>query len=754
MPLSPLEQRAKLAQEMTHRVSHSQMSPEDARWLEARARYINDLPLEEPMFSPLDLIGTGIPTKIASAVGALGKVAGREGLRQIDRAMMEGSGPLATALAPAAPKFVVKPKGGNWLAGSVEDALAGLKRANVPDPALGGNPNDPRMALNNWIEGPLTKYVKTRMATPEDEVRALAEQGMLHFDPPQRGNTVAVVNRRMAGYPQLSEASTESARRWEDLVDAIPGEAGYIDHVRVLGTQEPASIRGELRRLGGQFAVDNPEAKAYSWNRGYTNQDLGFHHLIDELSNAMNPASGLPKNLQLTPEAVKQMSMEKAVRRVADINAWREANRLEANRALAEQTSLVRDYPHSEAMPNPKGLRWVELKKQESLPEGWSFKPGEGEYAGYDWFFDPQGIPHNALNDPRNQMLADQLKYEGDIMGHCVGNYCPDVMEGRSRIFSLRNKKTGEPHVTVEVQPYSKHDSDFVFYELEDKLGRRPTQEEWDAAMAQKEPKIVQIKGKGNRAPTEEYLPFVQDFVRNSPLGQSWGEVQEARNAGLRKATDVFNSNELAKLQQAGAELPAHGWLGGQDIQQLHNLITPEGKRLKYDTAGNIIGDEANNFARGGAVHGYAGGGVVESLAKLFSKYLASKEIPQEQKMLMGVYRGYSGDFPAARPGIDIYATPQRRAAEYYAARRAAETGTEPHVEMLMVDPFAGKQKSLSLPMDKYNDDVVITKARKLEPADIESDIQLYAQGGAVSSAYDKNAIDAIVNRFYEEQYA
>ena len=51
-----------------------------------------------------------------------------------------------------------------------------------------------------------------------------------------------------------------------------------------------------------------------------------------------------------------------------------------------------------------------------------------------------------------SKYLGDALKYEGDTMGHCVGGYCPDVLEGHSRIFSLRDAK-GEPHVTVETKP-------------------------------------------------------------------------------------------------------------------------------------------------------------------------------------------------------------------------------------------------------------------------------------------------------------
>lgn len=42
------------------------------------------------------------------------------------------------------------------------------------------------------------------------------------------------------------------------------------------------------------------------------------------------------------------------------------------------------------------------------------------------------------------------LKAEGEYMGHCVGGYCEPVMDGRTRILSLRDKR-GMPHATVEL---------------------------------------------------------------------------------------------------------------------------------------------------------------------------------------------------------------------------------------------------------------------------------------------------------------
>jgi hypothetical protein len=49
------------------------------------------------------------------------------------------------------------------------------------------------------------------------------------------------------------------------------------------------------------------------------------------------------------------------------------------------------------------------------------------------------------------------------------------------------------------------------------------------------EPTIIQIKGKGNKKPNDEYLPFVQDFVKSG----KWSHVGDIRNTGLVRAMDV-----------------------------------------------------------------------------------------------------------------------------------------------------------------------------------------------------------------------
>ena len=135
--------------------------------------------------------------------------------------------------------------------------------------------------------------------------------------------------------------------------------------------------------------------------------------------------------------------------------------------------------------------------------------------------------------------LADALKYEGDTMGHCVGGYCDDVLQGRSRIFSLRDAK-GQPHVTIEVRPPSKAGRIKASADefLADK-GRPHVSldelEEWaEVGDGDFQHSIVQIKGKGNAKPIDEYLPFVQDFVRS----QEWSDIGDLRNTGLKATRD------------------------------------------------------------------------------------------------------------------------------------------------------------------------------------------------------------------------
>jgi hypothetical protein len=222
-----------------------------------------------------------------------------------------------------------------------------------------------------------------------------------------------------------------------------------------------------------------------------------------------------------------------------------------------------------------------------------------------------------------SKALEDALKYEGETMGHCVGGYCPDVVEGRSRIYSLRDKK-GQPHVTIEVAPgkdktglitadelppeeladmkrRNVYDPNFM-YRFNDQMGR------YLPELGPFEPSIVQIKGKGNKAPKEDYLPAVQDFVRSG----NFGRVGDLQNTGLVKFGNEYRLPSDFLYRSDEGE-----WVNLQDAAKQYFPDSPT-KQNNFITGAmgepqsiKLISKE-EGLARGGAVRGYQAGGAVE----------------------------------------------------------------------------------------------------------------------------------------------
>lgn len=498
----------------------------------------------------------------------------------------QAAGKAATALSGlGALSGVIKPKGGNWLAGTVERNLSPLKtpllagetpaQRVVRHEQLLTDPSVPaesrpvierhlaeersRAAIDNWIDTKLGKYIRNEMATPEDPVRALAERGVLHRHTYELGDPGRLLKEKRSseGFPKQGMAVSPEAKFWEIVTDRAIDPARAADFK--YGSLDKSILPNNpwLEKVPDETAVYSAQAPERT--------HLGFEHLIDELTNAVNPDSGLPRSLQLSPDKLQKVTVPQAVELVDKINKWRAEQKVAADLKRSQNAATVEykayDTIPGTTEPNQRGLRWVELKvpTNKSMPED--------EYTA--------GI----------EKLSDALKYEGEVMGHCVGGYCPAVAEGRTRIYSLRDAK-GEPHVTIEVRP-----------------GIIEPRMNGDVKLPDE---IVQIKGKANRAPKDEYLPFVQDFVRS---GQ-WSSVGDMQNTGMRSARDVFSEGELNMLRQAGQDVPPA--LSGEDIQRLHNLIVPEGRRLKYNARGQVIGSEDPNYAAGGAVRMKKGGAVTD----------------------------------------------------------------------------------------------------------------------------------------------
>lgn len=456
---------------------------------------------------------------------------------------------------------VVKGKGGNWLAGSVEDALRGLKSPYVrtyadaverygPERAhqYAARPRPGDEALNNWIEGPLTKYVKTRMASPEDEVRKLAEHGVLHIDPAQLTRGSRQVHPSGEHLEKL--AQTPGALRWENAADqaVIPTEARSFLSTRNWRTGVPTvEANPWLTKVA-------PDSTVYDLAADMRPEHLGFPHLIDELSNALNPASGLPRNLQLTPEAMKQLSMEKAVRRVADINAWRSEQAALAAKKAAE-----------------------EILKREAL-------------RTYDDQWRWLSVPDTST--PEGMSLAKDLGCRG---GWCTQgeSAAKQYGSGGQRLHVLIDAE-GRPHAQIQTSAPMRSLKE-VRKALVDE-GNDPTLAEEILAEELKtnQPRISQIKPPENSwggARVAEYTKrnpnyqsrvqaAMQDFVRNSPLGGQWSDVGDLGNAGLWRnpKTGAFHTKAEAEADEAL-----------QALYESRNL-GPNGEYL------------GNRYAQGGAV--------------------------------------------------------------------------------------------------------------------------------------------------------
>lgn len=547
------------------------------------------------------------------------------------------------------PVHVVKPKGGNFLAGTVERVVEPMKTRVVGsdpaqrlrdldaayaqnveagvamDPAVFARERarlEPEAAMNRWLDTKLAKYFRNEMATPEDPLRALAERGVLHYDPTPTGYSVAGP-RVAAGFPEEGMAQSDLAKRWEKRADTFFNQLQASDITR--------GYPGEIEANPWLLKVP-PETRVYELLGG-ANEELGMQHLVDELKNAINPESGLPASLRLKYSDLDKVTVPQAVERVAKINDWRAAQKAEADmaRAMNPATQVVKEYPE-------QGFKWVELRQPKETGRKITVEKSEmdlppdmdqrqmrevAEDMAFDEGFD-EGTPefNNFVRDMMTDFnrkkkvemdesykaLEDALKYEGETMGHCVGGYCPDVVEGRSKIYSLRDKK-GQPHVTIEVRPGRKLTEKDMPDDVREMLSEQygdASREEFEAAVQaylkqQAVPdEIVQIKGKGNKAPKEDYLPAVQDFVRSG----NWGRIGDLQNTGLvqlpdkRLITKEQFDEGIQRLTGEGAPSVNAEWFQRQ---------------IKRDPS---WWDQASGafegFARGGAVQGYAAGGLVD----------------------------------------------------------------------------------------------------------------------------------------------
>lgn len=472
---------------------------------------------------------------------------------------------------------IIKEPGGNFLnapsgahTGGVENALRPLLQAENLD-----NPKQAQ-AINKWVNSNLTNYVKKQMATKDDPVRKLAEEGITHvnLDPNDWMEQRAKNARNEAGQPALGKSN--AAKAWEDVTD---------DQIYI----EPASNYTARQTLSDKRIVEAnpwldkvaPDTKVAHIN---TVDDLGFDHIMDVLREDLTAG-------RIRPDQLSKVSMEQAVRRTYEYDQELAAKMNASKAAAREGLPVYKEYP--------EGYKWLQLNKP-------------GTFAAES---DTMGHSVRGYEPPKGH--PDWVEASGDrgSLNYGHGGW-EGIKSGKAKIYSLVDSK-GAPHATVEVaaNDYPGQSAIMEWMRIDNPAaygqGEGPSYDlAYDKArliLEKSAPqRITQIKGKQNAAPAKEYLPYTQDFVKSG----NWSEVRDAGNAGLRRYGDVFNENEQRLIEQTGELVPNHEYLSGEEIQRLHNAITPEGNRLRYNLKGNFTDD---GMAKGGNVNQpqhFDGGGI------------------------------------------------------------------------------------------------------------------------------------------------
>jgi hypothetical protein len=531
-------------------------------------------------------------------------------------------------------------------------------------------------AVNKWVDKKLNNYIKNEMGTVEDPIRLGIERRAVEAEKLKVANQArldkmaADIERAKAAGKgtAVSERDLERAKEkfadeeyiasqglhhdiipeegWNDLRVWEPASLDYkrVDYGMPKGLMatHPAAKDWEIkadteisslpaRAYQSKLIADTPLIQENPWVANLDpnakiymlDQDSaitsGFSHMIDELHNALDPASTLPANLKITAKDLEKMNVDDVSALVGKINAWRDVQKTKANLEIANNpaTHIFKEYP---AENNPKGVSWRQIKR----PEGYSDEEAE-------------------------KFVRQAAQYEGDIMRHCVGGagHCEPLLNGDVELYTLRDAK-GEPHVTIEMtaRPDVRMDGnrpvDFYNSLSLDEMSKIPAlpknasamdEVNWNRSIIQS-PKyqawlktrpraILEIKGKGNRKPKDEYIPFVQDFVRSGNFSYV-GDLHHTDlfdvTAGLHSVTPKsFSAPEGDRLiaitaaKRAGE--PLKGLMTREEWEPIVQKYLPKqkaaggavtmaaGGAVDYESKFNqMLQDHVADMAEGGAV--------------------------------------------------------------------------------------------------------------------------------------------------------
>jgi len=765
----------------------------------ATARTVERMSYGEPLTT-----GSGMTAKpredtvdaaltVAPMVGPLGRYAKRVGTNMVQTAPYVARDIVESATSPLK-SYAVKPKGGNWqpatgsrdsvtmsvnpikrnpevVSGDLINQAAGEDlwskmvddyvyqnpvpwlRENRPD-VLNKLVGEERGAVNKWLDSKLEKYIRNDMGTPDDPIRLAHEEGFSHIPGeaeelgmwlpedvaamrvkagyPEEG--FAVKKHADAGYPEAMETNSRKAEMWEALSDAeiTATPAREFQERFRMAREMPNFVSNGKQEIA--IAKRNPwieklapETPIYKIDRPIDlNENLGFGHMADEIENMLDPASGLPAAMRLTPQQLDKVTVKQMVEKVDAVNKWRaeEASKAERGDMMGNLTAKARlEIPDVQlSFVKESGMKWIDIPAtvdQSAMKlcttigkqAGWCTQ-GEGLAKRYGsgenrltTLIDAEGRPHAQA------MVGEPKKYISEQ------DTAPFMAQAEEEAKALPNGYTDKDVNRIAMRmAYDSSPKDII--EL------KPVGNEFSSERAREYKK---------RDP--QYEAKITDSVLKFLNAGEWGKVNDLNHYDI---VDLNNPNIVKSA-----------------LSDVLEYDLPHERMDKF-TAATHFNPDAPRFMS----------------TRQFREFVEPPPAPapvKEQKMLQGFYRGYAGENPDT---AEVFATPQKRVADYYAQKRAGQTGEAPHAEMVLADPFAGNTYGHAT-AGSGAQEPMFTRAKKLKPEDVKSRTQLYAEGGSVAydpfqvdeimnsinaprnyaqggsvSAYDSGRVDAIVNQF------
>jgi NTP pyrophosphatase (non-canonical NTP hydrolase) len=500
-------------------------------------------------------------------------------------------------------------------------------RENRPD-VLNNLLGPEKGAVNKWLDSKLEKYIRNDMGTPDDPVRLAHEEGFSHIPGeaeelgawlpedvaamrvkagyPEEG--FAVRKHAEAGFPEATEVNARKAEMWEALSDAeiTASPAGTMKEAFRLAEQFPDASGGNKNLLW--MKKNNPwiekldrETPIYRIDRPMDlNENLGFGHMADEIENMLDPESGLPAALRMTPQQLDKVTMKQMVEKVDAVNKWRseEAAKAELGDMMGNLTATARlEVPDAQlSFVKEPGMKWIDIPAttDESAMKlcttigrqaGWCTQ-GEGlakRYGSGDnsltTLIDAEGRPHaQAMLGKPNQSSYDAWfnKYkdtpEVDEFLNWEGQ--PKVTGSLDKRYQAWAKETGRP---IEQVP-------------QDIIELKPVENAFNSERAREYTK---------RDP--DYKNKITDSVLDFLKSGSWGDVKDLHHYDI---IDAKNPSAIRKFinDNYGGDF---GMVDANTIQK-DFMKNYNGERfIKAEQFSDLVSDyipKADGYKEGGSV--------------------------------------------------------------------------------------------------------------------------------------------------------